>query len=487
MSFMDLPAKAVVERELNNPASPSRVSLSATYGTPKLDKTEAAATYRALVRTANTQTATYTLSATDVGKAVEIDSASDTFVVVPSDGGIPVGAEIDVARLGAGAVRIVPQIQNLLSNGSSEAILSASVRGSATAPARSTTSAFVGTYGVQTTSTEAASYGFFIDTATFSQVGLSAGDKVSAAVWLRCPTSVFFKLRFMRAGQTMIEYSSPTTTNGVVKIENVAIPEGATQVMLVTDSVATAAGQLQEFDAAILQAGTTVSTYQDGDTPGAAWSGAVRNSPSYGPALLGPVLNIPALSRVVLRKRSATQWAILAATNPTTTAVALTDRDNGQAGMWAPSASIVTINQSVAVTANRLYLMRVCPSRAMLVTSLGFKVTTASATDDPVDVGIFSAAGVRLVSSGSTIGRLNSTGSKSVTVAATVLNAGQVYYVAFAANSAATLLFASTIADAFGSAMPALDLGSKDASFPIPSTVTGVGVRDSGPIMWVKE
>lgn len=35
MSFLDLPAKAVVERELNNPASPARVSLSATYATPR--------------------------------------------------------------------------------------------------------------------------------------------------------------------------------------------------------------------------------------------------------------------------------------------------------------------------------------------------------------------------------------------------------------------------------------------------------------------
>lgn len=33
MSFMDLPAKAIIERELNNPNSPSRASLSATYAT----------------------------------------------------------------------------------------------------------------------------------------------------------------------------------------------------------------------------------------------------------------------------------------------------------------------------------------------------------------------------------------------------------------------------------------------------------------------
>lgn len=51
MSFMDLPPKTVVERELANPASPSRVSLSATISTataPKLDKTEAAISYGAL-------------------------------------------------------------------------------------------------------------------------------------------------------------------------------------------------------------------------------------------------------------------------------------------------------------------------------------------------------------------------------------------------------------------------------------------------------
>jgi hypothetical protein len=74
-----------------------------------------------------------------------------------------------------------------------------------------------------------------------------------------------------------------------------------------------------------------------------------------------------------------------------------------QAGMWAPSASIV-LQSTVAVTANRLYMMKVCPSRAMVVTKIGFKVPTASGTDHPVDVGIVSAAGARVVSSGSVTG-----------------------------------------------------------------------------------
>jgi hypothetical protein len=57
----------------------------------------------------NAQTASYTLVLTDVGKVVEVTSASATNVTVPQNSsvGFPVGTVIEVCQMGAGQVTIV--------------------------------------------------------------------------------------------------------------------------------------------------------------------------------------------------------------------------------------------------------------------------------------------------------------------------------------------------------------------------------------------
>jgi hypothetical protein len=73
---------------------------------------------------------------------------------------------------------------------------------------------------------------------------------------------------------------------------------------------------------------------------------------------------------------------------------------------------------SVASTpvADRVYWQRLMLDEWMTLGSIGFTVTTAWANDDPVEVGLYDAAGIALWRSGAVTGKLNSVGAKSVTV-----------------------------------------------------------------------
>jgi hypothetical protein len=113
-------------------------------------------------------------------------------------------------------------------------------------------------------------------------------------------------------------------------------------------------------------------------------------------------------------------------TNQSTTSLVPYDHTYGQPGMYAPMVTSGT-NSATAV-ANRGFLCRFVPSRNMTAALIGFTVSTAAGADDNVDVGIYSAAGAKLVSSGATAGKLNSQGAKTVAITATPLTAGTVYY-----------------------------------------------------------
>jgi hypothetical protein len=98
----------------------------------------------------------------------------------------------------------------------------------------------------------------------------------------------------------------------------------------------------------------------------------------------------------------------------------------------------------VALVSNNYYGVRWTPQRTYSSTSIGFRVTTASGTDDACEITIHDAqTGVRLATSGSLTGRLNSTGNKTASVAYTFM-AGEEYYIGFVAASTATLVMMST-------------------------------------------
>ena len=169
------------------------------------------------------------------------------------------------------------------------------------------------------------------------------------------------------------------------------------------------------------------------------------------------------------------------------------DRDNGQAGIMAPTAQILS-ESSAAATSGRVYIARFVPSRDMTIRSIAFEVTSASATNDPVEVGILNATATeKLGSSGSVSGILNSgNGVKSVNMASPIeLESGTVYYAFWLTTSsgtAASIRRANVFADLFGSGVGVAEsMGATSKTIPLATPVTGLVQNDTTPFLGLKE
>jgi hypothetical protein len=184
--------------------------------------------------------------------------------------------------------------------------------------------------------------------------------------------------------------------------------------------------------------------------------------------------------------------------SPTTPSVTGTFQD-AFAGGIAPSAPGVA-GASLTLVANQAHLSRYVPERNMTITKLAYIVTTVAGSDDPVDVAIYSlnpSAGVlsRLNSLGATVGQLNSLGRKVLTIPATRLVAGTIYYIGLSCGvigtTAAVILGAgynsTTAAGLMGTGVPDLITGSKPASHPLPPTISGPSALANGPRIGVLE
>lgn len=463
--------------------------LSATY----VDKVSAAAAKG--IKTASVATSSYTLGLGDRGNAVEVNATTDTKVIVPLTASVdfPIGTEIEVVRIGPGAVSIEPAFRNFVTNPSMEVDLAGWVARTGGLK-RIAAAALLGSYGARASSTASGQYfGFFHQIpGTLETLGLNVGDVVSARVNVRSNFANGGQIGFrFQAGTTTISTTfGATVVNGVAVIENVTIPAGTDNMMLVSQTLSTAPSQSVDWDGLIAVKGATApASYADGDTEEYGWLGAAHASQSTGPLFRDSNLSLGRFGKAVLRKRAANEW-ILANALPSeallTTATLQVDRDNGQPGMIAPGTPLSTLS-TVALTSGRACLARFVPSRTMYITKLAFRVQTASGTDDPCDVGIYDASGTRLVSSGAKTSFLNTTGTKSITITTTKLTAGVPYYAAFSATSRASLSHATVIGDGFGAGAPALELQKKDASYPLPTSLTGLGGSDSGPVIFVRE
>lgn len=167
------------------------------------------------------------------------------------------------------------------------------------------------------------------------------------------------------------------------------------------------------------------------------------------------------------------------------------DRDNGQAGIIAPSTPLVLSSADAVMTSGRVYVSRFVPSRAMTARALAYRVAVVAANDDPVEVGILSSTGVVLVSSGSVTGRLNSTGLKTITLADTNLTAGQTYYafwLTVAAGTVASIRRVTVEPDAFGTGLGVCEAGGATGkTIPLASPLTGFGSNGTVPMMVIRE
>lgn len=144
-------------------------------------------------------------------------------------------------------------------------------------------------------------------------------------------------------------------------------------------------------------------------------------------------------------------------------------------------------------TANRGYFARFVPKADFTATVIAFEVTTIANVDDPVDVGIYSAAGARIVSAGATSGKLiTTTGVKTVTITGTPLYAGTVYYAAFSygtvGGTAGTLRTTSSGAagDLFGATVGTTTQFFMTSAYPLPATATTSGTLSACPIIAVR-
>lgn len=439
-----------------------------------------------------------TLSATDAGKVLAFADGVDHTVTVPlaSAASVAAGSELDIVSTGVGRIRLQPPAENLWPYPDGETGTSGIWYGRV-----GNTSAVsgIGPGGdnvVRSTSTGPSSsggFGIYSLIVKLAEMGIKTGDHISARMWIShmsSSTNTRFEIAFM-VGTTQLSKTAqiPTAGTGVRSIANLVVPIGCDGVQLVVYTTSPTAGATVDIAQVMLtKSAVAPPTYFDGDSAGWYWLGTPHASPSSNGILIGD-RTVPKNGRIRLRHLGADVWTIATMGIPDTVltdgSVLNVDRDNGQGGLVGPTR---TIGCSVSnVVSNTAYAVRICPSRAMLIKSIGFRVGSPSGSDDPVDVAIVDSAGTRLVSSGPTRGKLNSTGSKTVTVPDTLIQSGGIYYAVLAASSNVSLLHASVLGDAFGTAMPLAEAMVKASTFPVGTTLTGMTVTDSAPLLWVKE
>lgn len=151
-----------------------------------------------------------------------------------------------------------------------------------------------------------------------------------------------------------------------------------------------------------------------------------------------------------------------------------------------------------ALSVGRVYYQRFVLPSAMTLRSITFGLQTADTADNAVHVGVYSGAGVRLVTSGPVTGKLNAAASSApkVTVPDTALLANTVYYAAFLApviaNGATSVLFATPgnvgLAGAYGATMPNVFVLWENSQVELSAVATPVAATstNAGPLLIVR-
>lgn len=146
--------------------------------------------------------------------------------------------------------------------------------------------------------------------------------------------------------------------------------------------------------------------------------------------------------------------------------------------MWCiPNRGYLFTTQLAGASAYRL--ARFVPRRTIVVTKIGFSVTNAATNNDSIDVGLYDAAGNRLVSSGATAGKVNgATGKQTIDITATTLSPGVVYYAGLAygtvGGTAATISAVSPTAAGinlmWGSGAGVQEISASNSGATLPAT-----------------
>lgn len=170
------------------------------------------------------------------------------------------------------------------------------------------------------------------------------------------------------------------------------------------------------------------------------------------------------------------------------------DRDQGQAGIEAPSE--IVGYASFTPSAQVLYLVRFVPSRVMRLASISIAVGTAAGADDAIHVGIYDAAMARLINSGAVTGKMNGTGRKTAAFGSTLtVLPATVYYAAYlcpTVTGAPAIAGANFVNGQFallpGATVPKARLATMASQTILPSTATAAyAVASACPRLFLDE
>lgn len=166
---------------------------------------------------------------------------------------------------------------------------------------------------------------------------------------------------------------------------------------------------------------------------------------------------------------------------------------HGLPGIFGPTWRGWVGGTATALVSGTVYAYRIVPNRDYTITLAAINVSTASGTDDPIEIAIFDGTGTtKLATTGSTTGKLNAgTGLKTVSLSITLL-AGTPYIVAFEATSTASLRFAAmnsaNTPEAFGSTVSTMLLLTKTGqSIPITAPMSSYSLVGSVPLIALRE
>lgn len=169
-------------------------------------------------------------------------------------------------------------------------------------------------------------------------------------------------------------------------------------------------------------------------------------------------------------------------------------RANGQPGLHLPS---LAGSSTTVAGAARTFYERFVPSRPMTIIGVSVVTIVAAGANDTIEVGIMSAAGARLVTSGAVAGKLNAVaGVQTVTLSPIVLQPGTAYYLAVAltapGGTAAQLCArgqgGAACWDIAGAAIPAVECANENAVTAIPATIGTLSAQTAAyPNLFIRE
>jgi hypothetical protein len=171
----------------------------------------------------------------------------------------------------------------------------------------------------------------------------------------------------------------------------------------------------------------------------------------------------------------------------------LLSADDGQPGFRVPRGIVAYTSQAMAANQGRVTRFR--PDRAVTINAVSFTVVAAPTAAMPGSIAIYDAGWQRIVTTGALATMVpNSISSPKVSIAATQLQAGEVYYVGISFGTLSGTPSIGVVglgnaqnAQIAGSAPPAIEADSMNTAHPLPATYVGGGAGLAAPLFFLWE